>query len=107
MQLEFGPDVDLQALAGLLGRVEGVERVMAVQGALTIDVDRSIEALPRLLQELKRSGSDMRSMTVRPPDLETVFPHLTVERLDGGEAGGCSGPWRGTGCPAAFRNLGH
>jgi ABC-2 type transport system ATP-binding protein len=70
--------------AGLLeqwGALEGVDQVTATDGAVSVLVDDSNVVLPRLFAAATTAGVHISSVTIREPNLETVFLHLTGRAL--------------------------
>jgi ABC-2 type transport system ATP-binding protein len=70
--------------AGLLeqwGALEGVDQVTATDGAVSVLVDDSNVVLPRLFAVATTAGVHISSVTIREPNLETVFLHLTGRAL--------------------------
>jgi hypothetical protein len=47
----------------------------------TLSLSSAAEALPEILRVAREGRVEVRSLSVQPPDLETVFLHLTGERL--------------------------
>ncbi len=70
--------------AGLLEQwraLEGVDQVTATDGAVSVLVDDSNVVLPRLFAAATTAGMHISSVTIREPNLETVFLHLTGRAL--------------------------
>ncbi len=61
--------------------VEGVSRVSAEDGRVTVLVDDSNIVLPRLFESSTRQSARITSVDIREPNLETVFLHLTGRAL--------------------------
>ncbi|MEW6030706.1 MAG: ATP-binding cassette domain-containing protein [Chloroflexota bacterium] len=61
--------------------VEGVERVTAEDGTVTVLVADSNMALPRLFESATRHSARITSVDIREPNLEAVFLHLTGRAL--------------------------
>jgi ABC-2 type transport system ATP-binding protein len=61
--------------------VEGVGRISAQDGKLTLLVDDSNRALPRLFESAASSGVRITSVEIQEPNLEAVFLHLTGRAL--------------------------
>jgi len=61
--------------------IEGVHRVSAEDGKLTLLVDDSNVTLPRLFESAARSGVRITSVEIQEPNLEAVFLHLTGRAL--------------------------
>jgi len=60
---------------------EGVSRIDAQDGKLTVLVDDSNRVLPHLFDEASKSGVRIASVDIQEPNLETVFLHLTGRAL--------------------------
>jgi linearmycin/streptolysin S transport system ATP-binding protein len=61
--------------------VEGVSRIDATDGKLTVLGDDSNRVLPRLFDAASRSGVRIMSVDIQEPNLEMVFLHLTGRAL--------------------------
>jgi ABC-2 type transport system ATP-binding protein len=61
--------------------VEGVSRVSAENGMVTVLVDDSNEALPRLFESATSQSARITSVDILEPNLEAVFLHLTGRAL--------------------------
>ncbi len=61
--------------------VEGVRRISAADGTLTLLVDDSNRVLPRLFEAASKVGVRITSVDIREPNLEAVFLHLTGREL--------------------------
>jgi ABC-2 type transport system ATP-binding protein len=62
-------------------RVQGVQKVSAEDGTLTILADDSNRVLPRLFETAAERDVRITSVAVQEPNLETVFLHLTGRAL--------------------------
>lgn len=62
-------------------QVEGVSRVSAEDGKLTVLVQDSNVVLPHLFEAATRAGSRITSVDILEPNLEAVFLHLTGRAL--------------------------
>jgi ABC-2 type transport system ATP-binding protein len=62
-------------------KVEGVSRVSAEDGKLTVLVGDSNLVLPRLFEAATQAGSRITSVEILEPNLEAVFLHLTGRAL--------------------------
>jgi ABC-2 type transport system ATP-binding protein len=60
---------------------EGVQKVSAQDGVLTLLVDDSNLVLPRLFESATRAGVRITSIEIQEPNLEAVFLHLTGRAL--------------------------
>ncbi len=61
--------------------IEGVHRVTAENGKLTLLVDDSNLVLPRLFESAAKLGARITSVEIQEPNLEAVFLHLTGHAL--------------------------
>jgi linearmycin/streptolysin S transport system ATP-binding protein len=61
--------------------VEGVSRVSAENGLVTVLVDDSNEVLPRLFESASGQSARITSVDILEPNLEAVFLHLTGRAL--------------------------
>ena len=61
--------------------VEGVSQIDATNGTVTVLVDDSNRALPRLFEAASQAGVRITSVDIQEPNLETVFLHLTGRAL--------------------------
>ena len=61
--------------------VEGVSKVTAENGFVTVLVDDSNEVLPRLFDATNRLAARITSVDILEPNLEAVFLHLTGRAL--------------------------
>jgi ABC-2 type transport system ATP-binding protein len=61
--------------------VEGVSRVSAENGLVTVLVDDSNDALPRLFESATSQSARITSVDILEPNLEAVFLHLTGRAL--------------------------
>jgi ABC-2 type transport system ATP-binding protein len=60
---------------------EGVSKIDAENGHVTLLVNDSNRALPRLFESATQCGVRITSLEIREPNLETVFLHLTGKAL--------------------------
>jgi ABC-2 type transport system ATP-binding protein len=74
---ESVPDSLVDAWRG----VEGVRKVTASDGAVSVLADDSNVVLPRLFAAASTAGVRISSVSVQEPNLETVFLHLTGRAL--------------------------
>jgi ABC-2 type transport system ATP-binding protein len=61
--------------------VQGVAHVTAEDGQVTVLVEDSNLALPRLFDAATRQGARITSVNIFEPNLEAVFLHLTGRAL--------------------------
>jgi ABC-2 type transport system ATP-binding protein len=62
-------------------KVEGVTRVTAENGLVSVLVKDSNEVLPRLFESASGRSARITSVDIREPNLEAVFLHLTGRAL--------------------------
>lgn len=62
-------------------RIEGVQQVNSIEGALQVHTPGSGSILGRLVAALESEGAHVTSVTVTEPNLESVFLHLTGKSL--------------------------
>jgi len=72
---------DLDKLEKALNRRRIVTNVVALDGELRVHVKGAADALPIVLDTVKKSGSRLVDLTVNEPTLETVFINLTGKEL--------------------------
>lgn len=61
--------------------IEGVSRIDATDGTVTVLVDDSNRVLPHLFETASRANVGITSVDIQEPNLETVFLHLTGRAL--------------------------
>jgi ABC-2 type transport system ATP-binding protein len=61
--------------------VEGVSRVSAENGTITVLAEDSNLVLPRLFEAATHLSARITSIDIREPNLEAVFLHLTGRAL--------------------------
>jgi ABC-2 type transport system ATP-binding protein len=61
--------------------VAGVEHVTVEEEQISVLVDDSNQVLPRLFEAATRSSARITSVSIREPNLESVFLHLTGRAL--------------------------
>jgi len=78
-------DLTLNAEAGKVleawQATEGVARIDALDGKVTVLVDDSNRVLPYLFETASQAGVRIASVDIQEPNLETVFLHLTGRAL--------------------------
>jgi len=62
-------------------QVDGVAKIDAQDGTITVLVDDSNRVLPHLFEEASKAGVRITSVDIQEPNLETVFLHLTGRAL--------------------------
>ncbi len=65
-------------------RIEGVEQISLGEGAVTFSVRGAAELVPAILRTAGEAGIEVRALTIRQPNLESVFLHLTGQQLTEG-----------------------
>lgn len=86
LRLEVENVREAAAMVVALQQVRGVKWVRLEEDPgeavhFTLSLSSAAEALPEILRVAREGGVEVRSLSVQPPDLETVFLHLTGERL--------------------------
>jgi ABC-2 type transport system ATP-binding protein len=79
--IELTVDGDPSRLTAVLSKLRVASKVTSGAGLVDVLVRDAAAALPAVLAEAAGAGSLVRSVTVRQPDLETVFLDLTGRRL--------------------------
>ncbi|MFZ5902602.1 MAG: ATP-binding cassette domain-containing protein [Chloroflexota bacterium] len=80
-RIDLTLNVDAAQVMDAWRAVEGVERVTAEDGTVTVLVADSNMALPRLFESATRLSARITSVDIREPNLEAVFLHLTGRAL--------------------------
>jgi ABC-2 type transport system ATP-binding protein len=80
-RIDLTLDMDASAVLVEWRAVEGVSRVSAENGLVTVLVGDSNEVLPRLFDVTNRLSARITSVDIQEPNLETVFLHLTGRAL--------------------------
>jgi len=62
-------------------QVDGVTKIDAQDGTITVLVDDSNQVLPHLFEEASKADVRITSVDIQEPNLETVFLHLTGRAL--------------------------
>jgi linearmycin/streptolysin S transport system ATP-binding protein len=73
--------VEAEKLLDAWRATEGVARIDALDGKVTVLVDDSNRVLPRLFDAAAKYGARITSVDIQEPNLETVFLHLTGRAL--------------------------
>ena len=86
LRLEVENVREAAAMVVALQQVRGVKWVRLEEDPgeavhFTLSLSSAAEALPEILRVAREGGVEVRSLSVQQPDLETVFLHLTGERL--------------------------
>jgi len=66
---------------GAWQQIEGVSQTAGADGQVSVLVDDSNRALPRLFEEANRMGVRITTVDIQEPNLESVFLHLTGKAL--------------------------
>ncbi len=81
-KIEGDPHIADMAVRG----IQGVEKVDARDGELTISVKNGAESIGDVAVALNQSGVNIREITLRTPTLDDVFLQVTGERMPGEES---------------------
>jgi ABC-2 type transport system ATP-binding protein len=77
--------IDVTALApdilNVLHQVKGVKHISTDKDEIALSLLSAAEVLPDILRIMKRSGIEIRTITIQRPNLEAVFLRLTGQRL--------------------------
>ena len=76
LEVDGGPGVEV-ALSGL----PFVSKVTGTHGTLELTLDRAERRVPELVDAVRGSGGQLRSMNLRRPTLEDVFLHYTGRQM--------------------------
>jgi ABC-2 type transport system ATP-binding protein len=74
-------NVDASRVLGVWPTLEGVSRVSAEDGKISVLVEDSNLVLPRLFESAAKLSSRITSVDIQEPNLEAVFLHLTGRAL--------------------------
>ncbi len=80
-RLDLTLNVEAEKMLGAWQTVEGVSRVDAQEGKVTVLVDDSNRVLPRLFDAASHKGARIIGVDIQEPNLEMVFLHLTGRAL--------------------------
>lgn len=80
-RIDLTVNVDASSVIAEWRNVEGVERVSAEDGLITVLVEDSNRALPRLFEAAAHRSARITSVDIREPNLESVFLYLTGRAL--------------------------
>jgi len=80
-RIELTTDTDSEPVLEQWQRTDGVHKISANNGALTLLVDDSNIVLPRLFESATQAGVRITSVQIQEPNLEAVFLHLTGRAL--------------------------
>ncbi len=81
LRLNVGISTVPPAVLNALRQVEGIKQVSSDKETMTFSLLSAAAALPEVLRIVKEAGIGVRTLTVQPANLETVFLRLTGERL--------------------------
>jgi len=80
-RIDLTLNVEASRVLGSWQTVEGVARVSAEEGTISVLVEDSNRVLPRLFEAATRLSARITSVDIREPNLEAVFLHLTGKQL--------------------------
>jgi ABC-2 type transport system ATP-binding protein len=80
-RLDLNVNVEGERLLPAWKAVEGVARLDASDGRVSVLVDDSNRVLPRLFEAAARAGARITAVDIQEPNLEMVFLHLTGKAL--------------------------
>jgi len=80
-RIDLTLNVEASRVLGSWQTVEGVARVSAEEGTISVLVEDSNRVLPRLFEAATRLSARITSVDIREPNLEAVFLHLTGRAL--------------------------
>jgi len=80
-RIDLTLNVEASRVLGAWQTVEGVARVSAEEGTISVLVEDSNRVLPRLFEAATRLSARITSVDIREPNLEAVFLHLTGRAL--------------------------
>jgi ABC-2 type transport system ATP-binding protein len=72
---------NIEAVRQALARLEGLEIVQILEGALTLSVAGASGRLPEIFAALAAAGAEIRGTTLTQPSLESLFIKLTGKEL--------------------------
>jgi len=81
LRLHVGPSPVSPSAVHALQQIVGVSRVVPEGDAITISLQDAAHIMPQILRVAQESAISVNSLTVHQPNLETVFLHLTGQRL--------------------------
>ncbi len=80
-RIDLTVNVEAERVLELWRGIEGVHKASAQDGTITLLVDDSNLALPRLFESATQANVRITSVEIQEPNLETVFLHLTGRAL--------------------------
>ncbi len=80
-RIDLTLNVEASRVLGAWQTVEGVARVSAEEGTISVLVEDSNRVLPRLFEAATHLSARITSVDIREPNLEAVFLHLTGRAL--------------------------
>jgi ABC-2 type transport system ATP-binding protein len=80
-RIDLSVSAEPQKISDLWRTIAGVERVTVEEEQITALVDDSNRVLPRLFEAAARHSARITSVSIREPNLEAVFLHLTGRAL--------------------------
>jgi len=80
-RIDLTLNTEAEAVMATWQAIEGVKKVFAEDGLVTVLVDDSNLVLPRLFESATQHSARITSVDIREPNLEAVFLHLTGRAL--------------------------
>jgi ABC-2 type transport system ATP-binding protein len=80
-RIDLTLSAEAKEVLGAWQQIEGVSQTAGTDGQVSVLVDDSNRALPRLFEEANRLGVRITTVDIQEPNLETVFLHLTGKAL--------------------------
>jgi len=80
-RIDLTLNTEAEAVMATWQTIEGVKKVFAEDGLVTVLVDDSNLVLPRLFESATQHSARITSVDIREPNLEAVFLHLTGRAL--------------------------
>jgi len=80
-RIDLSLNAESAAISDAWRAVQGVSRIDATDGTVTVLVDDSNRVLPRLFEAASEASVRITSVDIQEPNLETVFLHLTGRAL--------------------------
>jgi len=80
-RIDLTLSAEAREVLGAWQQIEGVSQTSGADGQVSVLVDDSNRALPRLFEEANRMGVRITTVDIQEPNLETVFLHLTGKAL--------------------------
>jgi ABC-2 type transport system ATP-binding protein len=80
-RIDLSLDAEARSILDIWGSVQGVSRIDAIDGTVTVLVDDSNRVLPHIFEIASKANVRITSVDIQEPNLETVFLHLTGRAL--------------------------